>query len=59
MCQNIKRAPWFDDVLDVSQCTTDDEFPVMKSSFIHGANDDARESGDVLARYLEGQVPQS
>ncbi|MDC0237764.1 NAD(P)-binding domain-containing protein [Gammaproteobacteria bacterium] len=30
-----------------------------KSSFIHGANDDARELVDVLARYLEGQVPQS
>lgn len=30
-----------------------------KSSFIHGANDDARELVDVLAQYLEGQMPQS
>ena len=30
-----------------------------KSSFIHGANDDARELVDVLAQYLDGQVPQS
>ena len=27
-----------------------------KSSFIHGASDDARELVDVLAKHLEGQV---